>query len=308
MFYVLAQMGALIGFGAIWRALRPGGMEMETVRFALTAVVYNVLLPALVLLVLWEAPLGVETVRIAAAAGAGVLGAMLLSWLSCRACTMPRAVTGAAILAASFPNATYLGLPVLEATLGPWARSIAIQYDLFACTPLLLTLGVAVAQRFGDRPAAGSPVLNLLKVPPLWAALLAAVLNFADVPQPRWIHDLLQLMGSGVVPLMLLSLGMSLHWSSLFDRSVRSVLPVLVIQLGLMPLGVWAFGGVLGLEGQNLMAVALEGAMPSMVLGIVICDRYGLDTALYAATVTLSTLISLLTLPFWFDWLGAGPL
>jgi predicted permease len=43
--------------------------------------------------------------------------------------------------------------------------------------------------------------------------------------------------------------------------------------------------------------------MPSMVLGIVFCDRYGLDTALYAAAVTVTTALSLITLPFWYGWL-----
>ena len=39
--------------------------------------------------------------------------------------------------------------------------------------------------------------------------------------------------------------------------------------------------------------------MPSMVLGIVFCDRYLLDSALYAMTVTVTTALSLITLPFW---------
>ena len=34
------------------------------------------------------------------------------------------------ILAAGFPNVTYLGLPVLEQTFGSWARSVVIQIDL----------------------------------------------------------------------------------------------------------------------------------------------------------------------------------
>jgi hypothetical protein len=40
-----------------------------------------------------------------------------------------------------------------------------------------------------------------------------------------------------------------------------------------------------------------------MIIGLVLCDRYGLDTARYAITVTLTTAVSLLTLPLWFDWL-----
>ncbi|NIQ12640.1 MAG: AEC family transporter, partial [Gammaproteobacteria bacterium] len=43
--------------------------------------------------------------------------------------------------------------------------------------------------------------------------------------------------------------------------------------------------------------------MPSMVIGIVICDHYKLDTGIYAAAVTVTTLLSLISLPLWFNWL-----
>jgi hypothetical protein len=49
--------------------------------------------------------------------------------------------------------------------------------------------------------------------------------------------------------------------------------------------------------------VVLEAAMPSMVLGIVLCDRYRLDSSLYAMTVTVSTALSIVTLPMWFKLL-----
>jgi len=37
------------------------------------------------------------------------------------------------------------------------------------------------------------------------------------------------------------------------------------------------------------------------VLGLVICDRFKLDTALYASVVTLTTGLSIISLPIWFD-------
>ena len=40
--------------------------------------------------------------------------------------------------------------------------------------------------------------------------------------------------------------------------------------------------------------------MPSMVLGLVICDRFGLDTRLYAEIVVISTAAAAITLPLWF--------
>jgi len=43
------------------------------------------------------------------------------------------------------------------------------------------------------------------------------------------------------------------------------------------------------------------------VLGIVFCDRYKLDSALYAMMVTVTTALSLITLPLWHQLLTRLP-
>ncbi len=111
---VITQMGAIIVLGVVWRALRPGGLDADVTRKVLTSVVYYVLLPALVLTVLWKTPLGLNSMRISLLAALGIVVGLALSWSGCRLCRSSAAVTGAVMLAAAFPNATYLGLPVLE--------------------------------------------------------------------------------------------------------------------------------------------------------------------------------------------------
>ncbi|MDH4228248.1 MAG: AEC family transporter [Nitrospirota bacterium] len=302
---VLIQMTALIALGAVWRHLRPLGLEADATRRAVTGVVYVLFLPALVLAVLWTAPLGLDALRTAVTAAVGVAGGMLLGWGASRATGLDRAATGAMILACGYPNTTYLGLPVLEATFGPWARGVAIQYDLFACTPLLLTVGILIARSHGEGEFE-PPLKALLSVPPLWAAILGVGLNLAGVTCPVWLHGLLALMAAGVVPLMLFSLGLGLAFGALSARRLPRLAPVAVIQLALVPLLVWGVGKAVGLHGQSLSAVVLEGAMPSMVLGVVICDRFRLDTGLYAAAVALTTALSVGTLPLWFAALGGA--
>ena len=301
---VLFQMVGLILIGLGWRLFKPAGLSPTETRKVLTSVVFYVLLPALVLLVLWQADLSTGPVLIAVSAASGIAAGFLLGFLSCRMCRNSRAEAGALILAMAFPNATYLGLPVLEATFGSWARGIAIQYDLFACTPLLFTVGILFAARMGNKLETKASLLSgLLRIPPLWAAIVAMGLNLANVPMPTLLEGLLDLLGHGVVPLMLFSLGLSLEWSSSRWRLLPSLVPVVLISLLLVPLVVWAVASVLGLQGEVLAAVVLEAAMPSMVLGIVLCDRFNLDTSLYAAAVTATTVLSLITLPLWYDWL-----
>jgi malate permease and related proteins len=305
---VLPQMAALIACGILWRFIKPPGMDADGVRRVITSLVYTLLLPALVLSVLWKTPLGLDTVKIASVAAAGVIAALLATRLLFRRSAAPKSAVGALILAAAFPNVTYLGLPVLEKTFGPWARSIAIQYDLFACTPLLLTVGILIARRHGSSTESDSPLVALLKVPPLWAALAAVVLNLAGIPMPATLEGFLQTLANGVVPLMLIALGMALTWETRQLRRLPVVLPVLAIQLLGMPLFAWGLASLLGLHGEPRTAVVLEAAMPSMVLGVVICDRYGLDTSLYAATATASTALSFFTLPLWFVWVQSPPI
>ncbi len=301
---VLLQMAALIAAGVVWRHVAPAGVDLEASRRTLTGLVFSLLLPALVLQVLWQAPLGTQSLNIALVASAGVLAGMAVAWVVYGWARVPTPSMGALLLAAAFPNATYLGLPMLEKTLGPWARSIAIQYDLFACTPLLLTLGLYVARVHGGDPAKRVERWALLRVPPLWAAVVAVVLNVWGVPMPEWLQGILGAFAAGVVPLMLIALGMSLQSSAWRGHFAPLVVPVVAIQLLLMPALVWLLARQAGLAGKVLTAVTLEGAMPSMVLGVAICDRYRLDTGLYAAAVTFSTLAAALSLPLWFRWLG----
>jgi predicted permease len=301
MFEVLVQMGGLILCGVGWRLLRPAGLAPAHTRKVLTSLVYYLLLPALVLSVLWKAQLGATSLMIALSAAAGVLCGLLLSTWSCRFCSVRPAAAGAVILAASFPNATYLGLPVLEAAFGPWARTVAIQYDLFACTPLLFTLGVMTAARCGAaQPRLRSTAADLLRIPALWAAAGAAALNLAGLPVPRILDGLLGLLERGVVPLMLFSLGLSLEWKRNQWRNLAGVIPVAVLRLLLIPAFIMLFTGLIGLPGPWRAAVVMETAMPSMVLGIVFCDRFNLDVGLYATAVTMTTVLSLATLPLWY--------
>lgn len=299
MFDVITQAAILIFCGILWQKARPMGIDPHTARRVITGLVYLLLLPALVVHVMWQAPLGIDTFHIAGLALVGLISALAISWVIYRKMTVPAATVGAMLLAATFPNATYLGLPVLEATLGPWAKSVAVQYDLLACTPFLLTVGILVARHYGSSTERGNPLTGLMKVPPLWAALVGIALNFADAPLTPWVDKLLSTLSSSVIPLMLIALGLSLSWSKQWREHSVQMIPALAIQLVITPLLVMLVGRNLAIDTTLLTAIVLEAAMPCMVIGIVLCDRFNLNTQLYATTVTISTLFAIVTLPLW---------
>jgi len=127
------------------------------------------------------------------------------------------------------------------------------------------------------------------------------LLSAGQVALPAWLGQSLSVLAAAVGPLMLLSVGMALRWQSGWLSRLPLLLPVLLIQLLLMPLIAWGAAIGVGMPANLLAPAVIEGAMPTMVLGLVICDRFKLDTGLYAEAVTLTTLLSLLTLPFWLQ-------
>jgi predicted permease len=302
---VIAISAILILAGVLWRVIKPQGIDADQLRSSLTGIVYNLLLPALVIGVLWSAELSTASFVIVLMAAVGVFSGMGLAWVWLRLFPQPLPATGALLLAAAFPNATYLGLPVLESVLGESARAIAIQYDLLACTPILLSVGILLAIHYGTNKEHNPQIVkNLLRVPPLWAAIIGLLLNLTEIPEPQILQQLFQMLGNGVVPLMLFSIGLSLRWRAGWSQQLTQVFPVVAIQLVLTPTIIFLLVPLFGIDARTEMAVVLEAAMPSMVLGIVLADRYGLDSHLYAMAVTISTALSLITLPLWYSIIG----
>jgi predicted permease len=67
-----------------------------------------------------------------------------------------------------------------------------------------------------------------------------------------------------------------------------------------MPVAAALLARQLSLDADHQLVAVLDLAMPSMLLGIVFCDRFRLDSGLYAMAVTLTSLSSLVLLPFWY--------
>jgi len=300
MLTILIGMAAIILLGIFWRTMlrqRPA----DAIRGHLARAVYEVFLPALVLHVMWQTEISLNTLRVPIVSAIGVLISLLAAYLiySDGKKFGGKKAAGAMLLAAGFGNYTYLGLPVLTQTFGEWAQTVAIPYDLFASTPLLFTVGIMLAGHYGSAAKTAHPGVEMLRVPALWAAVGGLILSASGAPMPDWLDGTLGVLGAAVVPLMLLSIGMALRWQSGWISRVPILAPVILIQLLFMPLVVWAACIGVGMPEKLLAPSVIEGAMPCMVLGLVICDRFKLDSSLYAEAVTITTGLSLLTLPLW---------
>ena len=185
------------------------------------------------------------------------------------------------------PNAGNMGLPVCLFAFGPDGLGLAFG---FAAVVIIghFTVGVMLAAgRVDWRELAATPVI--------WSLVAAVLFQVFDQDVPAWLANTAQLLGGLTIPLMLLSLGVSL--ASLRIRLLR-----LSLGLGLLRLGMGAgvgliLGTVLGLDPMAAGVVALQAAMPTAVYNYLMAARYGGPADAVAGTVVVSTILSLCTLP-----------
>ena len=231
MLAALLQMALLITCGVVWKHVAPQHISVLAHRRAITDLVFYILLPALVLNVIWTTPLNSSSLQISFLAFCGITIGLLLMWLALQFFNVSKKQTGALLLAAAFPNATYLGLPVLDRVIGEHSLAIVLQYDFFACTPILLSFGILLAHHYGDHKIKVNPLRELVKIPPLWAVVIGVTLNLTGVEQPQFLHANLSILASAVVPLMMIVLGMSIQWDSLRLRFLPLLSIVVAITL-----------------------------------------------------------------------------
>ncbi len=135
----------------------------------------------------------------------------------------------------------------------------------------------------------------LIRLPIIHAVLAALIFMFLDLDPPKWLTDTTGLLGNVLIPLMLLSLGVSL--ASLRVTRLWKAAGLVIYRLVLgITLG---FGVVwlMGLEGVARNVVILTSAMPLAILNYLYASRFGKTPDQVAGIVFLSTILSLVTLP-----------
>lgn len=186
-----------------------------------------------------------------------------------------------------FPNAGNMGLPLCLLAFGD--EGLALGLTWFTINAVFgFTAGMSISS--GDLSFRG-----VLRNPMLYAVIVSITMVFLGLRPPEWLFNTTDLLGGLMIPLMLISLGVSLsrfHIASL-RRSVG--LSLLRLCTGFV-VGVLA-AQLLGLEGAARGVLIMQCSMPVAVFTYLFAVRYERQPAEVAGTVVISTLISFATLP-----------
>lgn len=299
-------MARLIPFVALVVAagylLRKLGLVRGEAARDLTQIVFYVTLPPLIFTNLHGGEVDLSMLAMPAVAWAHALVGLALGWGLARLTRLPPRRAGAVMLAAAFGNTTYFGYPVIQGFYGTSHLTLAIFYDLLGATIAANTLGVFTAARFGTGELHPSRILGrLLRFPPIWALGLGLVLR--GVALPPLVLELLSRLGEVTVPLIMLSIGLSLelrHWRTAWPV----VLAVAVLRLAVLPLLVLVGVRLVGLPTAYQQTAVLQAAMPTMFFSLTLALLFDLEVRIVVNAIMVTTLASFATLPLWHRVLG----
>lgn len=216
----------------------------------------------------------------------------LLSWLISKTFHLPPLTAAAFILSSTFMNAGNYGLSLNNFALGRIGLTWASIYFVTSAT-LMNSAGVYIAA--AGRMSLSKALRELLKVPTIYAIMLALLIRVSEFSLPVPIWRSIDLLGSAAVPSMLILLGMQIAHAGLPQKKGLLVAAA-GLRLLISPIIAWILAPMMGLDGVSRQAGILESAMPTAVLATVIATEFDVEPEFVTGAVLITTLLSPFTI------------
>ena len=280
LFAVMAPVLAGAGLGYLWVRLgHPYPVDF------VTRLVFNIGTPSLVLASLAGADIDATTF------GQTMLAAALVI-LSMGAATflvakLLRRSWRVLIAPMMYPNTGNMGLPVVLYAFGSagfaYGITVMVTVSLFQ-----FTLGAVLNSQ-------GNPLKTLVKTPTVYAIFISMALLLTGTSLPPWLANTVDLMSGFTVPLMLITLGVSL--ASIKVKNLRSGLGFSLVRIPLAAVAAWLIAGWVGLPPLAQSILVVQMCMPVAVFNYLFAQRAQREPVYVASLVFCSTLLALVYIP-----------
>jgi predicted permease len=216
----------------------------------------------------------------------------VVTWLLIKIMRYDRLTGSAVALGVLFVNAGNYGLPLILFAYGEAGLARAALY--FTVSAILTqTLAIFIAAR--GRANAGEALLNVFKMPLVYAVALGLAFNLTGVAVAEPIMKAVDLASSAAVPVMLTILGIELGHATLGNDRLTISLAT-AAKLVLTPLVAFPLAALLGLQGVGRAVSILEASMPTAVMASIVAVEFDTRPQLVTGIVFASTVLSIVTL------------
>jgi predicted permease len=232
---------------------------------------------------------------------------------------LPTAAPSVRAISATFGNSVQVGIPMAAALFGETGLAIHVAIvSLHAMTLLTVLTALVELDLARERRQLGHSNAHLVKTlgrtmrntiihPVVLPVLAGLAWNLLGLPLPTIADEILATLGSAVVPLCLVLIGMSLAYYGV-EGAARGAIVLTVLKLLVLPALVlaaarWGFG----LTGLPLAVVVMMAALPVGSNALIFSQRYAALEAEATAAIVFSTLGFVVTASIWLAvlaWLG----
>jgi len=276
---IILPVFSIIAVGYFW------GRRVQPDMGMVNRISMNVLAPALIFSALssksfdifGDAPLILGSIGI-------VLGSGLLAWPFAKLLHQDARTFVPPMM---FNNCGNMGLPLAVLAFGE--QGFGPMVALFVVSNLLhFTLGAWIIDhhaRFG----------RLLKNPMVWSTIAGFLFAVLQPPLPDWLGVTFKMVGDGLIPMMLLSLGVRLTAIDWGDARLGVVGGLVCPLTGLAMAGVLA--PFLGLTPMQTGLLFLFAALPPAVLNFMVAEQYRQEPGKVASIVLVGNVMSVIFIP-----------
>ncbi len=202
-----------------------------------------------------------------------------------------------------FPNAAYMGFPLIRALFGAegllYASAFVTMFNI-----LLWTVGYAIVS---GEIKLKSVIKNVLATPVLVSVAIGLVLYLTQLPVPQLLRQPINLLGSMNTALSMVITGMIIAGSSMEKLLAnKKILFVIAVRMLVVPVVCFAiyyvtsrFGilEAMGLSAMVMQVLLIQESCPTAAMTSVFAVQFGHDEDLAAGAVVITTFLSILTLP-----------
>ncbi|MEP3856267.1 MAG: AEC family transporter [Porticoccus sp.] len=282
---VMAPVLIAITIGYCWgRSRVPYAAEF------VTRAVMNIGAPCLVVSAISRSEIsGSEFAEVAGAAVLVLAGSALLGWGAIRA-------TGGDIRAllpsVTFPNNGNMGLPLCLFAFGQEGLALAVGFFIVQMTAMMV-FGIPLLDRQSGN------IWSILKgfafQPLILAVIIGLVLLVGNIALPQWLDRSVELLAGFTIPLMLITLGVSL--STLSTSGWWRSLGYSTLRIGGGLVMAWWVVECLDITGTARGVVLLQAIMPAAVFNYLLALKYDQEPTAVAGIVVVSTVMALVAVP-----------
>ncbi|HRH87788.1 MAG TPA: AEC family transporter [Rubrivivax sp.] len=319
-FFKLLAVLVTVGLGWLAGRMRWLGETQADPARVLSAAAFYIFVPALLFRTTARVDLGGLPWRMLIAYFLPVVGLMLAvhAWQRRRRRrdpALPVAAPAVRAISVGFGNNVQMGIPMATAVFGEAGLGLHLMLVsvhalvLLSVTTTLVELDLAhdKARREGGGSlwrTLASTARNTVIHPVVLPVLAGLAWNALGLGLPALVDEVLQLLGSAVVPLCLVLIGLSLAYYGTQGQARSGVAIAAAKLLGVPALVLLVARWGFGLDGLALSVMVMAAAAPVGSNALIFAQRYHAQQAEATAAIVFSTLAFMLSAPLWLTVLA----